>query len=237
MTMTKPWFSFVHVAFMALVIPGAGLWAQEDASLPASQEKRVSFNRPELPRLFVDTSMPEQSGRVVDVPADGDFQQAIHDAQPGDTIILEAGAAYTGTFVLPRKEGDGWIVVKSFAESQLPPPGTRATPTDSKHMPKIVTARNVQPAVRTEHGAHHYRFIGVEFTTAPDVKRVSAIVEVSHKKSTRLEDVPSHFVFDRVYIHGNPELNSQRGLAMNSRWTADIDAVMEATANVRARLP
>lgn len=223
MTLTTSWPSSVYVAFIALVIPVSGLWAEEDASLPASQDKGISFNRPELPRLSVDTRTPEHSERLVEVPDDGDFQQAVDDARPGDTIVLQAGATYTGTFVFPKKDGVGWIVVKSSAESHLPPPGTRVTPADSKHMPKIVTARNVQPSVRTEHGAHHYRFIGIEFTTASEVERVSAIVEVSHR-STELDDVPSHFVFDRVYIHGNPELNSQRGLAMNSRWTAVIDS-------------
>jgi len=224
MTLMNSWSSPVYVTFIALVFLVPGLWAQEESSLPASQEKRASFTLPELPRFSVDTSMPEQAGRVIAVPADGDFQQAIDDARPGDTIVLQAGATYTGTFTLPKKEGDGWIVVKSSADSQLPPPGTRVTPADAEHMPKIVTARNVQPALRTVPGAHHYRFIGIEFTTAPEVKRVSSIVEVSHKRSTRLEDVPSHFVFDRVYLHGNPDLNSQRGLAMNSQWTAVIDS-------------
>jgi len=195
MTLTRSWSYSICVAFIVPVIPDYRLSAQEDAGLRVSQENRISFNRPELPRFTVDTSMPDGGGRVVEVPVDGDFQQAINDAQPGDTIVLQAGATYTGTFTLPRKDGDGWIVVKSSADSQLPSPGTRVTPADSQHMPKIVTARNVQPTMRTQHGAHHYRFIGIEFTTASEVKRVSAIVEVSHKKSIRLEDVPSVAVY------------------------------------------
>jgi hypothetical protein len=54
--------------------------------------KEISFERPELPRFSVNTSTPRESGRVIAVPADGDFQHAVHDAQPGDTIVLQAAA-------------------------------------------------------------------------------------------------------------------------------------------------
>lgn len=200
--------------------PGPAAWSAEPT---IGIRSRIAFVRPELPREYVDTTMPVERGKVIQVSAQGDLQAALNGVQPGDTLVLAAGATYTGTFVLPKKTGQGWVVVKSSAERQLPPPGTRVTFQHAGLMPKIVTAQNAQPAVRTETGAHHYRFIGIEFTAAPEVKRVSAIVEVSHR-STKLEDVPAHFVFDRVYIHGHPKLDSQRGLAMNSRSTAVIDS-------------
>src|SRR5205807_5857330 len=34
---------------------------------------------------------------TIQVPAGGDLQQAIANAQPGDTIVLSPGATYTGT--------------------------------------------------------------------------------------------------------------------------------------------
>ena len=120
--------------------------------VPALSEKDVSFTRPELPRVSVDTRMPEQRGGIIKVPADGDLQQAVHNARLGDTIILQAGATYEGTFVLPNKEGDGWIVVKSSAEGRLPDPGTRVTPAFAEHMPKLVTNHNGQPCLRTQPG-------------------------------------------------------------------------------------
>ena len=42
-------------------------------------------------------------GGVVTVNAGGDLQAAINNAQPGDTIVLQAGATFTGNFVLPDK--------------------------------------------------------------------------------------------------------------------------------------
>ena len=193
------------------------------AQPPVAAQGPPALVRLELPRAFVDTTMPVQQGRVVHVSAADDLQAALNAAQPGDTLVLAAGSTYAGTFVLPKKTGQDWIVIKSSAERELPPSGTRITPRHAARMPRIVTVRDSQPAVRAEAGAHHYRFIGVEFTAAPAVKRVSAIVEISHQ-STRLPDVPAYFVFDRVYIHGNSQLDSQRGLAMNSRSTALIDS-------------
>ncbi|HVG31795.1 MAG TPA: hypothetical protein VM911_01885, partial [Pyrinomonadaceae bacterium] len=37
------------------------------------------------------------------VPAGGDLQSAINAAQPGDTILLEAGASFIGPFTLTAK--------------------------------------------------------------------------------------------------------------------------------------
>jgi len=222
MALTKRWPAFACVACIVAAIAAGPVWAQEKG-VPALPEKGVSFTRPELPRVSVDTRMPEQQGRTTEVPAEGDLQRAIDEARPGDTVILQAGATYEGTFVLPDKEGDGWIIVKSSAESRLPKPGTRITPAFAEQMPKLVTNHNGQPCLRTQPGAHHYRFVGIEFAAALEVKQVHAIVEISHQ-STKLEDVPSHFIFDRVYIHGNRDLNSQRGLTLNSGAVAVIDS-------------
>jgi hypothetical protein len=209
--------TFAFASLLLLAPP-----ARADAP-PASNAAGGSFVRPELPRQFVDTAMPQQRGKTTAVSAGGDLQAALDAAKPGDTLVLDAGATYGGSFVLPKKDGEGWVVITSSAEKQLPPPGTRVHPdTHAALMPKIVTG-TAQPALRAKVGAHHYRFIGIEFSAAPEVKRVSAIVELSHQSKV-LDDVPSHFVFDRVYIHGNPTLDSQRGLAMNSRHTAVIDS-------------
>ena len=65
------------------------------------------------------------------------LQQALDAAQPGDTIVLEAGASFVGPFTLPNKQGDGWITIQSSALAQLAE-GRRATPADSSLMPKIL---------------------------------------------------------------------------------------------------
>ena len=121
---------------------------------------------PTPPRAFIDTSYRPPSGRTIPVAKGGDLQGALKAAQAGDVIVLEPGATFQGNFGLPNKEGTGWIVVRSGApDEKLPLPGTRVTPGFAPLMPKLVSP-NGNPAVYTEPGAHHYRFIGIEFTTA-----------------------------------------------------------------------
>jgi len=46
---------------------------------------------PERPRVFLDTAYSAPAGRQTSVAAGGDLQGALNAAQPGDTIILQAG--------------------------------------------------------------------------------------------------------------------------------------------------
>jgi hypothetical protein len=55
---------------------------------------------PEAPRTTPDTAMLPERGSTIFVSASGDLQAAIHEAKCGDTAVLQAGATYTGTFVL-----------------------------------------------------------------------------------------------------------------------------------------
>src|SRR4051812_39301003 len=216
-----------HLATIAILsaLFTVASWSSSSSAAPAAEaaatrESRIQFVRPELPRATVDTSLPQQRGKTTPVPANGDLQAAVNAAKPGDTLLLAAGATYRGPIVLPKKSGEGWVLIETSA-AQLPPPGTRITPKDAGLMPKIVTMNNGEPAVRAQEGAHHYRFVGVEFTAAPQVKKVSAIVEITHEGKD-LGDVPDQLIFDRVYIHGNPELESQRGITLNTRTAAVI---------------
>src|SRR6185503_17345105 len=91
----------------------------------------------ELPRVYLDTRYPALAGRTINLGAGGDLQGAINSAQPGDEIVLQAGATYSGNFTLPAKTGAGWIVVRS--NGTLPPEGTRVTPADAAQLAKIIT--------------------------------------------------------------------------------------------------
>src|ERR1041384_8303473 len=52
---------------------------------------------------------------TVNVPAGGDLQAALNSAQPGDTIVLQAGATYVGPITLPVKSGSSYITIQSSA--------------------------------------------------------------------------------------------------------------------------
>src|SRR5687767_10367816 len=66
---------------------------------------------------------------TITVRAGDNLQAALDASQPGDIILLEAGATFLGNFTLPVKSGASYITVRSSTPDQyLPPAGTRVTP-------------------------------------------------------------------------------------------------------------
>jgi hypothetical protein len=148
---------------------------------------------------------------------------ALKAAQPGDVITLAPGAVFTGNFLLPKKSGNGWIVVRSGAsDDKLPAPGARVTSAFAPAMPKILSP-NQGPAVYTDAGAHHYRFIGIEFSTTADVKEIYTIVAFGGEQASDT-DTPHNLILDRCYVHGLPGLGSRRGVLLNSASSSIIDS-------------
>src|SRR5207248_7075643 len=98
--------------------------------------------------------------KVVAVAPSADLQAAVNAAQPGDTLVLAAGATYH-PITLPAKSGDGWIVIRSSAADELAA-GRRVEPGDAAKMARIVGADGSTAAIRTAPGAHHYRIVGLE---------------------------------------------------------------------------
>jgi hypothetical protein len=183
---------------------------------------------PELPRTLLDTRLRPSAGRRITVAAGGDLQRSLDNAQPGDVVAIAAGAEFVGPFVLPKKEGTGWITIRSDApDSVLPPEGNRITPAYSPRLPKLIT-RNSGPALRTEPGAHHYRIIAVEIAAAASDARNYGIVELGAggRVQRGRESIPHDLIFDRVYLHGHPALSTRRCLALNSASTAVIDSYL-----------
>src|SRR5262249_11176143 len=113
---------------------------------------------PDLPRAYVDTELAPPSGRTIQVPRGADFQTALNTARLGDVIVLQAGATYVGPFSLPKKEGAGWLVVRSSApDSSFEVGGVRRVgPSLSSFMPRLIASRGEILSLAA--GAHHYYF-------------------------------------------------------------------------------
>src|ERR1700752_681524 len=102
------------------------------------------------------------------------LQAALNAAQYGDVIVLQSGIAYTGNFELPVKKGTGEIVIQSSRASELPE-NVRVSPKQSELFAKLQTD-NVEPILKTAAGAHHYRFISIEFSTTTASVKVYDLV-------------------------------------------------------------
>jgi uncharacterized protein (TIGR03437 family) len=197
--------------------------AANSIAVSAPSTANVAAGQPELPRFYLNTTYVAPTKAPTQVKAGDNLQAAINAAQPGDVLALEAGATFTGNFTLPNKSGSGWIIIRSAApDSSLPAPGSRISPSFANAMPKLVSA-NDKSILSVANGAHHYRFIGIEFTIASSVTRNNNLISLGDGQ-TSVDQLAHDLIFDRVYIHGNANATVRRGIALNSASTAVIDS-------------
>lgn len=224
---------------------------------PGSPANAAPATMPEPPQGFVETEYSAPSGGTIAVREGDDLQRALDEAEPGEVIALEAGATFVGPFTLPDKPGSEWITIRSDApDDRLPSPGNRIDPSYASALAKLVAPRG--SVISTAPGAHHYRFIGVEFRPARSNERSTWQVLESLWKDVRggrrssgkgtflyalvsldvdessVDALPHHIIFDRCYLHGDPDVGTRRGIVMNSRHTAVIDSYLSDFKEVRA---
>jgi hypothetical protein len=169
------------------------------------------------------------------VHAGDNLQTAINNAQPGDTLILDAGVTFTGPITLPAKNGSSYITIRSSALAQLPAAGTRVSPSDSTQMPRIVSPGPGNVALKTASGASYYSFIGVEFATANPNHTVDTLITLGDgntSSQSSLDQVPHHLTFDRCYIHGSSTQDLKRGVGLNSRETSILNSYISGFKSV-----
>jgi hypothetical protein len=167
-----------------------------------------------------------QAPRTITLKAGDDLQRALDAARPGDTLVLQAGATFVGPLTLTRKAGGEFVNVRSSALERLPPDGVRVTPSDAAAMPKIVSPGRGEPALKTAPGAHHYRFVGVEFATRDPSALAYELLKLGadDRAQATAESVPHHLVFDRCYVHAHPAQSLKRGVALNSAETSILNS-------------
>lgn len=230
-------------AYAAVCIGSSSRAACENALQARTAQSSDSTNgrMPAHPAIFVDTNKAQSTGRIIPVSGTGEaaaraFQAALDSARPGEVIAIEPGSIITGNFVLQNKRGEGWTVIRSsVADDKLPSPGMRVKPTNASVMPKLVSP-NADPVIRTAPGAHNYRFIAIEFTTAPGWAQNHGLILLGDggKAQDSPAAVPRDLILDRCYIHGNAEVNLRRAVALNSASTAIIDSYISDVHEVGA---
>jgi hypothetical protein len=154
-----------------------------------------------------------QAGQIIDVPAGGNLQQAINQAQPGATIRLAAGATFTGSFILPAKNGSSYIVITT-AGTGLPGPGVRTGP---GYKPQLATIKSASTssAIATAPGASYYRIVNVAFEAN---KNGAGDIIALGGDQTSISQLPHHIWLDRLLIYGDPTLGQKRAIAANAAY-------------------
>src|SRR6266853_3146902 len=187
-----------------------------------------NFDGPaELPRVTVPSAMSDTPapGSVISVNAGGDLQSALNSAHCGDVIHLQAGATFTGKFIVPAKSCDNnhWIIIRtSSPDSLLPAEGRRATPCyagvaslPGRPQYSCASPNNVMAKVQMQTagagpfqiapGANYYRFIGLEITRA-----ATGPAQLISGKGTA-----DHIVVDRSWLHGSAQDETQLGVSLS----------------------
>lgn len=199
---------------------------------------------PALPNTSsIETCYPDTSGYTVLTvgPVGRDFsdlQAAINAANPGTVLVLDAGASFKGSFSLPNKAGEGWIILTSSQMQLLPDQGSRIQPdaatgnanypNQQAAMPKIIT-NNLSglPCFRTQASAHHYRLVGLEITADPAVLNSYGLIFFGDGSTAQntLAEVPHDLIVDRCYIHGHTNATIMKsGVLLNATKAAVMDS-------------
>ncbi len=191
----------------------------------------------------IETCFPDTAGyAVITVGPVGrdysDLQSAINAAPPGSLLVLDAGATFKGSFSLPYKAGNEWVVIISSQMSLLPAPETRirpdastgnvSYPTQKDAMPKIISNNpSGLPCFRTMASAHHYRLMGLEISVDTNVLNSYGLVFLGDATSAQntLNVVPHDLIIDRCYIHGHTKATIMKaGILLNCANAAITDS-------------
>lgn len=165
------------------------------------------------------------SSATITVSAGGDLQAAIDAARPGDTILLAAGAVFTGNYTLPVKGGTSFITIRSATpDASLPPAGTRIDPSFAGVLAKVRSTQH-GPAFKTVGPASYWRLQFLEILPSVSTSAANLLeLGATGPWQTTLSAVPYKLVVDRCYIHGNPAYAQRRGIALNSGDTQIVNS-------------
>lgn len=157
---------------------------------------------------------------IIQLRAGGDLQAAIDDARYGDVIILEAGATYRGPIILRYKEStsdsEQYITITTSNPDGIPAQNQRVNPqTHAQAMPKIV-GPNSSVAIGTDERAHHYKFVGIEFSPAEDSSYLYNLIDLGKTEYKSSDQFPHHLIFDRCYVRSTGLNKARRGFGLNS---------------------
>lgn len=214
------------IQFPGLTYPLAG-WADEPANMITGTAFDSTTNRLYVAVRFagpngatavyvyqVQAPTPPPPVAGTPVHAGADLQKAINAAKPGDTLVLDAGALYTGNYILPVKSGTTPITITS--NTALPPPGTRVSPTTAANFAKIQAIKGGLSAIATAPSAAHWNLVGLEFLGNPGGFGIIVQLGDGSPAQNSLDLIPHDILIDRCYIHGDPAVGQKVGVTLNA---------------------
>jgi len=151
---------------------------------------------------------------TITVAAGGNLQAAIDNAAAGDTLLLEAGATFTGNFVI-RGGKQSLTLRSSAADGVLPASGQRTGPQYAPYLPKLKSP-NSGAVLTIEPGASYITLVHLELLAAADGS--SNLIELGYvdSRQTSASQAPHHLVLDRLLTAIPSTVAQKRAIALNS---------------------
>jgi hypothetical protein len=177
-----------------------------------------------LPAELVDTSWVNPIGTQLNPKTSAELEQALSAVQPGDEIVLDAGAVYAGSFTLPFRAGSDWITIRSsgFDGSGA---GTRVDKTCAGCFATIEVPPGNAAGFNTEAGAHHIRLVGLEIRAGG--VQGGALVQLGNYSATSRAGQSHDLIVDRCYVHGTKTDVCPKAILLQAWSSAVVDSVIE----------
>ena len=190
----------------------------------------ASVVQPQLPRSCTVPLYPAPASTVSVNTAEA-LQNALTNAQCGQSIEIQAGVTYTGNFVVPGLAcpASAPVLVTSSAISSLPQWMVPSRSLAGSAQVSTLASSNSGAALTVSDHAANWYFAGLEFTLTPDAQYVYPIVDMGDQ-TTSVAALPANITFDRVLVHpascpASGICNyAQRGITMNCVNCATINS-------------
>jgi hypothetical protein len=189
-------------------------------------------DRAEYPRAYISSRMPVRTGALITVAAGGDVQAALNAAQPGDWVVLEAGATFIGNFTIPLKSGDALsggdnvIVVTTSAFASLPEKVRVTNVTNAAFFATLKTTNtsNVD-LMNTAASTQGWRLVGINFAVDATVTALSRMLAIGTLDGTQSTTAlaPKNIIVDRCKFNGHSTLNLRRAIGLDGIHCAVIN--------------
>jgi hypothetical protein len=173
-------------------------------------------------------------GKQIRVEANTDLRAAVESAKCGDTLLLAARASFEiREFPAKKCDDQHYITIRTDTpDSKLPPEGTRISPAwagvaslpgrpafaqppggPAKLMPTLVVKGSSWAKI-----GDHYRFIGVEWVSEPDILDGRLVTTGG----------ADHIIFDRNWLHPSAGAEVGKGIVMSqgTRFIAVINSYL-----------
>lgn len=196
---------------------------QRISDLLDSAKASIDSIRAEVANAFPDQRLPTDppitpTQTVVNVKLGDSVQKAFDSLlASGGVIKLAPGDHKFDMLKLPERPATSNLITFTSDSANLPTDGKRITP---QYRPALAVLNGISGSVapvKIQNKARNVAFVNVGF--GPPVTKSYTTIDMGGDKRAMptAADRPENFLFDRVYVFGDPTLGAHRGIAPNAK--------------------